>query len=238
MPAPGLALLYQLHLVDQELVELRERAAALDTGKAIAAELKRLEDEYGVAHREASALNGELKDLELKQRAAEDKIRDFTKKLYGGTVVSPREVANIEAEIEMLKGQREKCDERILELWDLVPPAQAKADELKGAVDRRKQALAKRRDAAQAEHKKLQEHYSAKAAERGPRATPVPQPLLVQYEQVRKRTGDTAMAVVTEHQTCAACGMRVPEKANEALKDDRLTFCESCGRILFRPVLG
>src|SRR5689334_9375648 len=126
MPSSELRRLYKLHLVDQALLEIRKRAAALDPGKKTAAEIQALQKELDEGP--AKRLHSELTDLELKQKGFQDKIAKFEKDLYGGKIVNPREVEAIQKEIGILKRQRGELDERILEIWEELPPAKEKAE--------------------------------------------------------------------------------------------------------------
>src|SRR5438552_2870174 len=126
MDSEGLQRLWRLHEIDTGLVEIRKRAAALDPGKAIMAELKALEtrsEETGV-----KGLSGEVADLELKQKGLDDKIKKIDKDLYGGKIVNPREVEAFEKEKEMFRRQRGELDGRLLELYELLPAATETAD--------------------------------------------------------------------------------------------------------------
>ena len=119
--------LWQLHLIDAKLLEIQKQAATLDPGRAVMAQIKALESEYADKGVNAKNLHAEQTDLELQQKGIEDKLKKIDKELYGGSVVSPREVENLEKEIESLKRRRGDMDGRLLELMDIVPPAMAEA---------------------------------------------------------------------------------------------------------------
>src|SRR5687767_3792804 len=127
MAAGDLLKLWKLHLVDTAILEIRGRAAALDPGKTIIAQIDALNKQLGGTGGQAKTLSAELTDLELQQKNIADKIQKIEKSLYGGKVVNPREVENYQKEIEGLRRQRSALDERIMELWELVPPAKEAA---------------------------------------------------------------------------------------------------------------
>ena len=233
MAGSGLFALYKLHLIDSALYEMKQRAAALDVGRGEAAKIKELEaDPEGVLV-ESRKLSTELLDLELEQKTLEDKIKKLDSDLYGGKIVNPREVAAIEKDRAMVMEHRSKNDSRILELWEILPPAKEISAELEGKITALKVEIAKKQAAAKVEHEKLQAAYKAKAAERAAALKDVAPNLLSQYEKLKEKL-DVGMAMVTDEHRCGSCGMHVPEKAFEFIIEDRVVQCEQCRRILFR----
>src|SRR4051812_48895574 len=120
--------LWKLHQIDSALLEIRNRAASLDPGRAQAAEVKKLQAEMDASP--GRILQGELTDFELQQKTLQDKIKKFEGQLYGGKVVNPREVEALQKEVSILKRQRDEFDERIIDLLDKLPEAKKKAEVL------------------------------------------------------------------------------------------------------------
>jgi len=233
MAGSGLFALYKLHLIDSALYEMRQRSQALDLGRGEAEKIRELElDPEGVLV-ESRKLSVELKDLELEQKSLEDKIKKLDGDLYGGKIINPREIAAIEKDKGLVMEHRSKNDERILELWEILPPAKEIASHLEGEISKLKEMIAKKQAAAKIEHEKLQQAFKLKAAERPAALKDVPPALLEQYEKLRAKL-DVGMAMVTDDHRCGSCGMHVPPKAFEFIIEDRVIQCENCRRILFR----
>lgn len=237
MADTGLFALYKLHLVDSSLYEMKQHAAALDVGRAEAAKVRELEADPEGLLTHARQLSAELKDLELQQKGFEDKVKKLDADLFSGKITNPREIAAIEKDKGLVNEQRAKVDARILELWELVPPAKEAAAEIEASISALKETIAKKQVAARAEHEHLQASYKAKAAERAPAAAKVPKPLLDVYEKLRAKL-DVGMALVTNDNRCESCGMLVPTKALEHIREDKVTQCEQCRRILFKLQQG
>lgn len=232
MPSAELRRLYKLHLVDLALVEIRKRAGALDPGRKTAAEVQALEKELGETP--ARKLQSELTDLELKQKSYQEKIAKFEKDLYGGKIVNPREVETIQKEIGILKRHRGELDERILEIWEELPPAKERAEEFEKVLAQRKQLLAQEQKAAIQTKTQLEAEFKQKMAERPALAKEVSPTLLARYEGIRQKHGGVGIGDVdVKTVTCAACGTSLPTRTIEALKEDKLITCESCHRILY-----
>ena len=106
---------------------------------------------------------------------------------------------------------------------------------IEARIEELQRSILRKRKKAGAEQQAIKTAYAEKAVHRAPLAKTVPEPLLRQYEALRA-TLDVAMALVTDAQTCGACGVHVPEKAVENIKQDRVAQCEQCRRILFSPI--
>jgi uncharacterized protein len=233
MASADLLHLWKLHLVDASLKDIRDKAAALDPGRSIMARLEKAQKELDEVGGEAKALHAEQVDLELKQKTIDDKIKKFEKDLYGGSVVNPREVEAINRELAILKKQRGELDVRILELWELVPPAQAKSSNEQQAVDALKSELKAFQKGALELKGQLEREFKSVAAQRSEAAKNVPSGMLARYEAIRQRHGGIGMSRISKRGTCGACGTSLPTKVIEDVKDDRMVTCEECHRILY-----
>ena len=233
MSSLDLRKLHQLHQVDVALHEIRVRAAALDPGKRIQAAINALQQDFDVKDAESKKLGGELADLELKQKGIDEKVKKFDKELYGGKVVNPREVENLQKEIQILKRQKGEMDGRILELWELVPPAKKAADDVQAKIDEQKKALAEYQKQVVEARGKLEQQFKELTAKRGPLAKEVPPPMLARYEAIRQKQHGVGMADVVKGNNCGRCGTHLPIKSIEIAKEGRIVTCESCHRILY-----
>lgn len=235
MAAADLLALLKLHEVDAAIADVRHRAAALDPGREIMLAIKRLEAALAEAKAEADGLGGELKDKELLDRQLEEKLKRLDKDLYGGQVVNPREIEGIEKEMAAIKDQRERLAERVLELYELAPPARDKVGRIEEAITGKQKELKAHQREVSAMQTRLQEEFAKLAAARPAAAKGVPAGLLAQYETIRKRVGGVAVSEVRERDAnCARCGVAIPEKVLALVREDRIATCESCHRIFIR----
>lgn len=232
MASQELQRLWKLNQVDTSLLEIRKRAAALDIGKAIQAEIERKEAEDAEVGGRARALHAEQRDIELRQKTIADKLAKIEKEMYGGTVVSNREVAALEKEIAQLKRQRDRDDERLLELFELVPSALAEAKKITDRITALKAMLVERRKKAVEEKKHLESEFARLTALRPEVAKIVAPALVARYEVIRQRTGGIGMAEVLGT-VCGGCGTNQPERTLHTLREDKVATCESCHRILY-----
>lgn len=231
---PDLFSLWKLHKIDAAIADVRAKASALDPGRAIKAQMRSLEQLLNEKAGIAKALAGELADLELKQKGIEDKRKKIDKELYGGKVVNPREVEALQKELQALRKQAQALDERILELWELVPPAKQEADKAQAALDQSAKELVEHQRRAKGAQQELEARYKKLTEERPEAAGNVPPALLSKYEAIRQKHGGIAMAKIDlKRGVCGSCGTLLPTKSVEAAKEERVVTCESCHRILY-----
>lgn len=235
MPEAGLAALYQLHLIDAGLHELRKKAAGLDTGKDELAQAKRLVAERDKLQLEFDSLNGQREQLSDKARQLRQQADKHERQLFGGEI----DAHHIDAAQKDIDTSRSTAAEYELQAAALSGPIEelrSRISSLDDEIHNLQRAIKRKRKAATEAHAEIEQKFKKLAAERPLRAKEVPSALLAQYEAIRKRTGGTGMAVITPTRNCAACGVAVPEKERELVARDQVVTCQSCKRIYFLPL--
>ena len=233
MASADLQRLWKLAQIDNGLVQIRLKAATLDVGKRIMAEIAELQKQEVEIGGRAKKLSGELTDLEIAQKGIDDKLKRIDKELYGGKIVSSREVENLEKEVAALKRQRDANDEKILALWEIVPPAKEAAAKLEAKIAEKQKQLIDRRKAALTEKATLEADF-ARLTKARPDATKGISPgLMNRYDGIRNRMDGVGMAEVTRKKTCSVCGTVIPERAVQSLIEDKVVTCESCHRMFY-----
>jgi hypothetical protein len=225
--------LWKLHLVDHQLADIRLKAAALDPGRKIQAELAALKAAHDAQAAHVKSLVGNQTDIELEQKSLDEKLKRIDKDLYGGKVVNPKEVALLEKEIEHLKSLRGDLDLKILEIWDALPSAKKEADASQAEITAKNQELAEAQRKVLVIKAQLEKDFKERAAMRPQLAKEVSAPLLGRYELIRQKHAGVGMAGVSRKATCEACGTNVPTKSVMDAKDGKLVTCEACHRILY-----
>lgn len=233
MSVGDLRKLHELHRIDLGLYETRKRLEGLDPGRAMIAEIKRLETELAALDAKHHALSGEQLDLELRQRTISEKLQKIDKELFGGYMVNPREVEARQKEIVMLKSQSGDLDVRILELWEEIPPVKEAIEATKKKIADGQKLLADYTVKLEATRVKLNEQEKELSAQRPDAAAQVPAPLLAKYEQNRKAHGGVGMTDANKLGQCSLCGTKLAVKIIEMAKDGRVVTCESCHRIVY-----
>jgi len=225
--------LYQLHLIDVGILEVRKKAASLEAGKkiqaeveAFAAQVKGLETAYHKAH-------AEQKDIELSNQQIDDKVKSIEKLLFGGSVTNSKEVEAYETQIKSLKKQKDGNEDKLLTVWDEVAKTEGVYKEAQKTLDEKVATFEDWKKKAVVFKAQLEAKYKDLSAKRPAAAQGINATLMATYEATKQRNHGIGMALITKQQTCEECGTMVAGKSIESIKDDRTVTCEECHRILY-----
>jgi predicted nucleic acid-binding Zn-ribbon protein len=196
-----------------ELLEIRTRASEL------AAALR--------------AAQGTQKDVELEADTLKAKITPAEEKLYAGTIKNPKELADLQADIDQLKRHLSTVEDRDLEALAALEAAQqassAAAEELT--------ALEQAWSADQAEQRErivtLTAEIGVLDAKRQEQATEIEPELLKKYDHVRRVHQGRGVAKL-DRNLCLGCRITLPVSAvNRARAGTQVVQCPNCERILY-----
>lgn len=227
--------LAKVQRVDAAILDLKKRFGALDPGKSSEAKLQAATQAHEAAAGRLKALRSELTDLELEQKKLEQKVESEQKRLYSGGIYNAKDADAIERETANLKGRISKADERILELWELIPPAQAENDEAEKGLAAAKAAHDEYLD----KYGKVKAEFETKAkgliVERAKSLEECDKELLEKYDTMRKKHGGIGISPIVGSE-CGVCHSTVSKIQKESIEAGRkLEICEGCGRYLYVP---
>ncbi|MFN8018886.1 MAG: C4-type zinc ribbon domain-containing protein [Acidimicrobiales bacterium] len=180
-------------------------------------------------------------DLARQQKRVDDEVESlkekragFDAKLYGGTVSNPRELQDLQEEIDSLSRRITQLEDEELEIMEQVEPVEARLAELAAAADAKQAALDDAEQRLIAAEAEIRAEEDAERAVRDGAAAPVPADLLAQYEKLRAGRGGIGVARLVGSQ-CGGCHLAL--SAMEAARLRKLpagevAHCEECGRIL------
>lgn len=224
--------LMELQQVDDELARLQARIEAIDARLAGNEELEAAR--ASLAEREA-----ELRELRRRQRNEEARIADLNAKiapeerrLYDGSVRSPKELENLAREVEALKVQRSRHEDALLEVLALVEEAETQVAAAQKEVEELERAWRDEVLRLQGEREALAAARTRALEDRARRAPHVPRQLVALYEELRRRKAGVAVARV-QGGTCSACHVSVPDTVRRAARNPNdVARCPNCERIL------
>lgn len=225
--------LYQLQQIDLELAKAQKMMASLDDGVASRQQLETARQASEGAQKSFHEAASEQRDKELNVKTIESKCKLLKDKMFSGKVTSSKELSNIEKEIEMLGRQKDKLEERIMELYDLVEERKTTAGTAQSALTTCQEAL----DAYMTKLKKNTGILAARikdATARREAAVAAVDPLLLKRYEAMKARGAGVVVSKVEDGDCSACHTQLVPGTMHALKDDvAIQTCENCGRMLY-----
>lgn len=231
--------LLDLAYLDAELGRLDHRRRGLPEH----AELGQLEQRDRELRDEVAALEATEGDLKREQSKAEADVEQVTtriardrSRLDAGQVSSPKELENLQSEIESLLRRQSDLEDVQLEVMERRESTESR---LATARDERKevadgiQSVTARRDEILAE---LGEQSGKAADQRAAVAAEEPADLVDLYEKLRVQHGGVGAAALRRGQ-CQGCHLTlntVDLNAMRAAAPDEVLRCEECRRILVR----
>jgi predicted nucleic acid-binding Zn-ribbon protein len=237
-PADQLRLL-DLQELDSTLDRLSHRRRTLPELEQITdleARLARLADDVVLLEtedkdlaREQAKVDGDVE--QVRARMARDQQR-----LDAGQVGSPRELENLQSEIESLRRRQGELEDVELEVMEKREAVQRRLAELVAEREQTTLSLAdteRRRDDLWGEIDAENDKASTQRAEL---AATLPDDLVALYEKVRGSSGGVGAAALRRGQ-CEGCHLQLNttdlNRIREAA-DDEVVRCEECRRILVR----
>ena len=231
--------LLELADLDAELGRLDHRRRGLPEHD----ELSQLDHRDRALRDETSALEAREGDLKREQAKADADVeqvrsritRDRTR-LDAGQVNSPRELENLQSEIESLLRRQSDLEDVELDVMERLEAAQARLKEAgseRAAISTDVEAVTARRDAALAD---ITELSDAAAQRRAAVVADEPADLVELYERLRTQHGGVGAAALRRGQ-CQGCHLTlntVDLNAIRAAAADDVLRCEECRRILVR----
>lgn len=174
--------------------------------------------------------------LEAELAATEQRRREVTARLYGGSVSASRDLQAMASEVEALSARVSQLEDEGIAVLDQLEPLDAAL----AVVDVEQAALDAEEAEAQAEVARagaeLRTELDRLASERASAAAGVPADLLATYERLRDRLGGVGAARLVGDR-CGGCHLTLPSTELDRVRHlpaDAVVTCEQCGRILVR----
>jgi predicted nucleic acid-binding Zn-ribbon protein len=220
--------LTQLAHRQRTLPEAVALQAAEETERTLSADVVRAETEVKDLGREVKRLESDVETV----RAREDKDQ----RLLDSGNVAPKEMTNLQHELDSLKRRQSDLEDQELELMERLEVAEkalatARAGLEKAQADRER--AEQLRDDALAD---IADGTTKHEAARNEVAAGISAPLLTLYDRIRKQTG-TSGAAPLRHRACQGCRIELYGNELAAARNadpHEVLRCENCSRILVR----
>jgi len=223
--------LYQLQEVDLELEsneqalkqitsQLGESQEVVRVRNRLTLERQRLE-ELG---RQQHSLEWEVDDIVTKLTAAEEK-------LYSGSVGNPKELTNLQHEVDGLKLRRGQLEDKALDIMDQVELATASVATISSELKTLEAKWHSQQQQLSTDMEQLKAILSNLKHKRQLLSAEIDPEVVELYHELKKQKR-TAVAKV-EQGICRGCRISLSATELQRARSGSLTQCSSCGRILF-----
>jgi len=222
--------LWALHQSDKEIEEAQAVLRDLEAKLADERELEDLRIQLAAEQQKQSALQQEHKALEWDNADLGNKVKELEKKLYSGTVTSPKELSAMQKDLDSLKQRRTSSEEKMLGLMVQVDEKNAEVKAMAAALEERTADRKRRQEELRVKQAELTKEIEALKAKRREAATRLSPATLTLYETV-KGIRPQAVAKV-DRGMCQGCRLILPAREWHRVRAGALVRCSSCGRIL------
>lgn len=206
--------------LEQVVAQLGESKAVLDTRDKLASEKQHL----GELEHKQHSLEWEIDDVTTKIVGAE-------KELYSGRNKNPKELSNLQHEIEMLKAKRSELEDRTIEVMGWVEAAADGVAAMKRELGTLEAEWRVEQERLAADKERLEAELADLNQKREAVSSQVNSAVVVFYGELKKHKG-TAVARV-EQGVCQGCRLSLSNAELQRARSGSLMQCSSCGRILF-----
>jgi hypothetical protein len=222
---------------DTALDRLRHRRSTLPERaelEAVSAELRARAVERAEVASRHDVLHAEERRLDDEARTVGSHADEVDKKLYSGTINSPKELQAMQADLDMLRRQRSEVEDRELEVMEQREALDAELavlDEAGSGLEARARELAATIAAAEAE---LDAAIAEETQARATAAGLISGSLLGDYERRRTQNRGAGAARLVGV-TCQACHLTIPSTEAEQIRraaGSTVAYCDNCGAIL------
>ena len=223
--------LYDLQQIDNEI-----RA-----GKQRLGEVLRLQKEPPAlldAREHAAAAQADLqqwqakhKDLTLEIASVVEKAKRSEERLYSGTVKNPKELTDLQNEVEALGRRRASLEDDALLMMMEIDQRKGIQAATSGEVKNLADEFANASVTLRQEQQTLALHLNSLLEKRARQVRLAEPALLKSYEAIARQKNGLAVAGLQANK-CLGCRLTLSSAVIRAVDQGKLVYCENCGRIL------
>ncbi len=223
-----------LQLQDTDLTILRDRKRLREIAETLANDETLQKAQAGVDAGQArlAPLRARSRDLELEMQSNEEKARTSEQQLYSGAVKNPKEMEDLQHEIQALQRRNSDLETMLLETMMAVEEAEAQLEEAQAGLEA---VLVSRGDEHRqllAEKASLEQDIAATQTRRAQVLTGITPENVALYDSMRSRKHNQPIAIM-EGNTCSICGVaQTMAIEREVRQGNTLVHCSNCDRIL------
>ena len=215
--------------IDSRRGALEDAQASLDPPDEIA-EARAARDETA---RVLGAARGAQKDIELEADDLREKIAAADARLYGGSVRNPKELSDLQADVESMKRHLSDIEDRDLEAISASEAAEVAAKETAERLASLEQSWDEQQGELKERIERLTVELAALDEQRQEAAARVNADVLRVYEHVRRAHQGRGVAKL-DRNLCLGCRISLPvSTVNRARAGNALVQCPNCERILY-----
>ncbi len=224
--------LYHLQELDTEKDAAKRRLSEIKAALGESETLKRTRHALKTAQEQVNKWARQQRDLELQIQTVANKRARSEKRLYSGEVTNPKELSDLQAEMESLQRRRRTLEDELLEAMIALEESESAQTEAQQHFDQTENEWMGQQTNLKAEQEQLQNRLIAIEQERAKEVLPrISADNLATYEALRAKKGGIAV-VKLNNDACDTCGVNVTPAVKWELRQEGIAYCGNCGRII------
>ncbi len=206
--------------LDLKTAELGKREALDAAQNKLSTEQKAIND-----------LKHQRRDAEAELDDAQAKIKEAEKQLYGGRINNPKELSNLQHEVNTLKGLSDQLETKALESIDKVEDAEKTVAASTADFQKLEAAWQQQQKQLGADIELLNKTLADLTEKRLQLIARIDPSSVDLYEKVRRQKKQAVAKV--EQGICRACRISLSASTLQKARGGQPVQCGTCGRILF-----
>ncbi|MFN0148141.1 MAG: zinc ribbon domain-containing protein [Dehalococcoidia bacterium] len=221
-----------LQAIDDEAAAFRAALADVQRRLQGDQELDDARRRLGQAEISLAAIRKDQRRVEAEVEGLSDKIAREDKRLYDGSIKNPKELTNLQHEVDLLKAARGKFEDELIAVLDAGEAASREQKAAARAVTSLEARWQHDLELLHHEALRLTDLISRGDVRREMQKAKVTPRALLTYEDLRRRKGGMAVARIVGG-TCMGCRVTIPDSLRrQALAPAGFAQCPNCERIL------
>jgi predicted nucleic acid-binding Zn-ribbon protein len=227
------AILFQLQQLDLELDRLSAEQQAIRNTLQGNRTLQKLRSEYQAAQQQVQVGLQAQKEAEWALEDINRRLKAQEQRLYNGMVVNAKELQSLQQEVQNLRAQQGRQEDRVLEVIDNADSLQEMAQHKLAALQEAEETWKQESSSLIARSDQLEAHTQELRQKRAQLTSSVEQKLIERYDKMRRTKQGRAVSRV-EQNSCQWCRVILtPSELQHVRVSAELQTCTNCGRILY-----
>lgn len=225
--------LFQLQKIDSGMDRLRKRHTEIGTILKNNAEKELIDKDLQTVKSNYTDHQSLYEKFEERIKTIKVKILHSEDSLYNGGIKNPKELQDIQSEIQSLKKQSSILEDEQLEEMLIMEKIEEEEKILLQKMADFETRYNEMKRILLDEDQDILFDLTKKEQEKTASTKQISPHLLEEYETLRKSKNGVAVTSIEEN-SCLSCGATLtPSECQNAKSPSRITYCPSCGRILY-----
>ena len=224
--------LLQLQGIDLEMDVKRARLRAIEIALGDDPTVQMAQRDLVEAQGELHTARVSIQNLEFDGQNLGQKIADVDSRMYSGKVTNPKELQDLQNEVNSLRHRRDALEEKQFEALLIAENAEVRSADVQHRLERAETVAAEAHGNLREERQELQTGLARLQVNHDAAAASIPVADLEIYSRLRLSKKGRAVSQLDEG-ACTACGVAPSSsRIQDARQGNDIILCGNCGRIL------